>query len=825
AVFDAGAKPGHSFAEARANPKINVFEAVRDYIEAEQEAGRRVVVAAFSAGAADRLKTVLRDRGVAEVQRVDGWAALEKLPARAVGLVVLGLERGYAFDHTVIIGEQDILGDRLARPPKRRQNFDKFIAEVSNLTPGDLVVHAEHGIGRYDGLVTLEVSGAPHDCLRVIYAGDDKLFVPVENIEILSRFGSEQADIQLDRLGGVAWQSRKARVKQRIREIAQELIQVASARQLRRGEPLPAPEGLYEEFAARFPYPETEDQLRAIEETLTDLASGKPMDRLICGDVGFGKTEVALRAAFVAALSGTQVAVVVPTTLLCRQHHRTFVQRFAGLPVRIAQLSRLVTAKEASDIKRNLADGRIDIVVGTHAILGKGVKFSRLGLLIVDEEQHFGVKQKEKLKQLKSNVHVLTLTATPIPRTLQLALSGVREMSIIATPPVDRLAVRTFVMPYDGVVAREAITREHHRGGQSFYVVPRISDIETVRDQLTRIVPEIKVGVAHGRMAASELENVMSAFDEGAFDLLLATNIIESGLDMPSANTMLIHRSDMFGLAQLYQLRGRIGRGKVRAYAYLTLPAGKALSETAQRRLEVMQTLDTLGAGFTLASHDLDIRGAGNLLGEEQSGHVREVGIELYQHMLEEAVANARSGATELGKATEEEWTPQITIGTPVLIPEAYVADLGIRLGLYRRISTLLDRQEIDAFAAELVDRFGPLPPEVDNLLEIIAIKRLCRDAGVEKVEAGPKGAVFTFRNNSFANPAGLVDFIHRQVGTAKLRPDQKLVLIRAWDETHARLTGVNRLLQDLAKIAAAGNTPATMPPPTSDLVKRAARR
>jgi len=814
AAFDAGARPARNFAEARANPRVNVFDAVQEYIAAEHAAGKRVAIAAFSAGAADRLKTVLRDRGVAEAQRVEGWAALRALPPRAVGLVVLGLERGYAFGDTVIISEQDILGDRLARPPKRRQSFDKFIAEVSNLEAGDLVVHAEHGIGRYDGLVTLEVSGAPHDCLRVLYAGDDKLFVPVENIEVLSRFGSETADVQLDRLGGVAWQSRKARVKKRIREIAQELIAVAAERQLKKGEAMPVPAGLYEEFAARFPYPETEDQLRAIDETLADLASGKPMDRLVCGDVGFGKTEVALRAAFIAAMSGTQVAVVVPTTLLARQHFRTFSQRFAGLPVRLGQLSRLVSAKEASALKRELAEGGVDIVVGTHALLGKGVQFKALGLLVIDEEQHFGVKQKEKLKQLKSNVHVLTLTATPIPRTLQLALSGVREMSIIATPPVDRLAVRTFVMPYDGVVIREAIIREHLRGGQSFYVVPRISDIDEVKEQLTQLVPEIKVAVAHGRMGAAELEAVMSAFDDGSYDVLLSTNIIESGLDMPRANTMVVHRADMFGLAQLYQLRGRIGRGKVRAYAYLSLPAGKALSETAQRRLEVMQTLDTLGAGFTLASHDLDIRGAGNLLGEEQSGHVREVGIELYQHMLEEAVAAARSGAAELGEAAAEEWTPQIAIGTPVLIPETYVGDLGIRLGLYRRIANLVDRREIDAFAAELVDRFGPLPHEVDNLLEIIAIKRLCRDAGIEKLEAGPKGAVIAFRDNKFANPAGLVAFIQKQVGTAKLRPDQKLVIIRGWEDTKDRLAGVNRLLQQLAAIAGAGA--AANPPPYS---------
>ncbi len=650
-AVDAGAAAGRDFSAARADPGVNLFDSVRDHQRAEQESGRRILLVAYSAGSADRLKALLAERGAPELRLVASWAEFLGVPPRSVGVAVLGLERGYRFAATTVLTEQDILGDRLARPPKRRANFDQFLAEVSALQPGDLVVHVEHGIGRYDGLVTLEVAGAPHDCLRVIYAGDDKLFVPVENIEVLSRYGSEDSDVQLDRLGGVAWQSRKARVKQRIKEIAGQLIAVAAQRQLKAGETMPAPEGLYEEFAARFPYPETEDQQKAILETLSDMASGRPMDRLICGDVGFGKTEVALRAAFIAAMAGTQVAVVVPTTLLARQHHRTFTQRFAGLPLRIAQLSRLVPPRAAEQIRKELAEGRVDMVIGTHALLGKSIKFQHLGLLVVDEEQHFGVAQKERLKQLKANVHVLTLTATPIPRTLQLALAGVREMSLIATPPVDRLAVRTFVMPADPVVLREAILRERHRGGQVFYVAPRISDLDDVRLELKQLVPEIKLAVAHGKMPASELEAVMGAFDDGSYDLLLSTNIIESGLDIPTANTLVVHRADMFGLAQLYQLRGRIGRSKLRAYAYLTLPAGRTLTPTALRRLEVMQTLDQLGAGFTLASHDLDIRGAGNLLGEEQSGHIREVGVELYQHMLEEAIATSRLGAEELGEA------------------------------------------------------------------------------------------------------------------------------------------------------------------------------
>ncbi len=822
-AFDAGARPAKNFAIERADPRVNLFEAVRDYLTEAQKSGRRAAIAAYSEGSADRLATVLRERGLGDLRRVADGNALARMPRQTVGLAILPLEEGFATDTLVLLGEQDILGDRLARVPRRRRGLDDFITEAASLAAGDLVVHAEHGIGRYEGLQTIAVAGAPHDCLKVLYAGDDRLFVPVENIEVLSRYGSEEAGAQLDRLGGVAWQSRKARVKQRIREIAGELIRIAAERQLRPGETVIPPEGLYEEFAARFPYPETEDQLRAIEDTLGDMAAGKPMDRLICGDVGFGKTEVALRAAFITAFAGGQVAVIVPTTLLARQHYRTFSERFAGLPVHVAQLSRLVMPKEAKQIKAGLAEGRIEIVIGTHALLARDVRFAHLGLVVVDEEQHFGVAQKERLKQLKADVHVLTLTATPIPRTLQLALSGVREMSIIATPPIDRLAVRTFVTPLDPVVVREAILRERDRGGQVFYVAPRIADLDEVREELRRIVPEIRVAVAHGRMPAAELETVMTAFDERAYDLLLSTNIIESGLDIPSANTLIVHRADMFGLAQLYQLRGRIGRSKLRAYAYLTLPEKKKLAPTALRRLDVMQTLDTLGAGFQLASHDLDIRGAGNLLGGEQSGHIREVGIELYQHMLEEAVAAAKTAGGPEAESAAEDWSPQITVGTPVLIPEAYVADLGVRLGLYRRIAQLAGRREQEAFAAELIDRFGKLPGEVENLLQIIAIKRRCREAGVERVEAGPKGAVVTLRGNRFANPSGLVELIQKNAGTLRLRPDQKLVYLRDWEDEATRLKGVAGLLQTLVKLARAGTSdavPAAMPKPTPELVK-----
>ena len=802
-VIDAGGRPARDFADARARPDMNVYDIVRAHIAEERAAGRIVVLAAVSEGTRDRLLKVLGEHGVTATLSDGPWSAIAKAGKVEAWAVVLDIERGFTGPGISVIGERDILGDRVGGTARRKVRAENFIAETSTLNEGDIVVHVDYGIGRYTALRTLTVTGAAHDCLEVEYSGG-KLFVPVENIEVLSRYGEDTGDVRLDSLGGAGWQARKARLKNRIREMADKLIQIAAEREMRPGEVYSASEGVYDEFAAAFPYQETEDQAKAIADVVIDLASGRPMDRLICGDVGFGKTEVALRAAFIAAMEGRQVAVVVPTTLLARQHHRNFIARFQGFPIRIGQLSRLVAPRDAKMVKEGLKSGSIDIVIGTHAVLAKDIHFKRLGLLVVDEEQHFGVAHKERLKAMKTDVHVLTMTATPIPRTLQLALSGVRELSLITTPPVDRLAVRTFVLPFDPVVVAEAIRRERFRGGQIYYVCPRIADLAAIEETLREIVPEIKIAIAHGRLAATQLEDVMTAFDAGQYDLLLSTNIIESGIDLPAVNTIIIHRADMFGLAQLYQLRGRIGRSKHRGYAYLTLPAGRILTTSAQKRLEVMQTLDSLGAGFMLASHDLDIRGAGNLLGEEQSGHIREVGIELYQQMLEEAVAEAReAGGDRLAHPTEEQWSPRIEVGIPVLIPADYVQDLGIRLGLYRRVAQLTRQDEIDAFAAELIDRFGSLPPEVDNLMATVSIKQLCKEAGVSSVDAGPKGAVIAFHNDHFANVEKLVKFITSNVGTAKLRPDQKLVYMRTWDDADARLKGVTYLLGELAKIAA----------------------
>ncbi|HEY8066770.1 MAG TPA: transcription-repair coupling factor [Methylosinus sp.] len=798
-TIDCAARAGRDFAPERNNEEANVFEAAVAHVKALRGAGKSVVVAGWSDGSCERLGHVLAEHGLNDLETVPSLPAALALGKGAAALAVLGVEHGFETQGLAILGEQDILGDRLVRRRRKTKHTENLLGEVAALSAGDLVVHVDHGIGRFIGLETITAAGAPHDCLEIHYAGGDKLYLPVENIELLTRYGSEDTEAVLDKLGGVGWQTRKARLKNRIREMAKGLIAIAAQRSLRQATKLVPPEGLYDEFCARFPYDETEDQAAAIEAVLDDLGSGRPMDRLVCGDVGFGKTEVALRAAFCAAINGSQVAVVVPTTLLARQHYKTFSTRFSGLPIRIAQLSRMTHATDMRLAKSGIADGTIDIAVGTHAVLGKAISFKDLGLVIIDEEQHFGVGHKERLKELRAEVHVLTLSATPIPRTLQLAMTGVRELSLIATAPVDRLAVRSFVSPFDPLIVREALLRERYRGGQAFFVCPRIEDLEDAAAFLREAVPEAKFVMAHGQMAAGDLEERMTAFYEGKFDILLSTTIVESGLDIPTANTLIVWRADMFGLAQLYQLRGRVGRSKTRAYALFTTPANKTITPQAQKRLEVLQSLDTLGAGFQLASHDLDIRGAGNLLGDEQSGHIKEVGYELYQQMLGDAITLLKAGIEE---PEEEAWSPTIAIGAPVTIPEDYVQDLTLRLQLYRRLSTLETDQDIESFAAELIDRFGPTPPEVELLLKIVAIKALCRRAHVEKLEAGPKGVIVAFREGNFADPAGLARFVMEPGAQAKVRPDMRIVFIRDFADMKSRLEGARRILRTLVSIA-----------------------
>lgn len=798
-VVGFGFRSGRDFAPERARGD-NVYPVLAEHLAKLAKDGKRPLLAAYSKGSRSRIASILEEAGT-PVQLAETWQEALGLSAKGKpAAMILPVEASFANNEMELLTEQDILGDRLVRRKKKRKDADAFLAELQALSVGDLIVHTEHGIGKYLGLEPIAVGKSKHDCVQLEYKGGDKLFIPVENFDVLSRYGSSEEAVMLDRLGGEAWQKRRARLKERIREIAGELMQVAAQRALKKAPVLEVEDGSYNQFLDRFPWEETDDQERAIEDVLRDLESGKPMDRLVCGDVGFGKTEVALRAAFVAAMNGQQVAVVAPTTLLARQHFENFSNRFKGFPLKVGRLSRLVSAKEMKETREGLESGQVDIVVGTHAILSKQTKFKELGLVIVDEEQRFGVTHKEKLKQLRADVHMLTLTATPIPRTLQMAMTGLRELSTIQTPPVDRLAVRTYVMEWDDMVMREALLREHHRGGQSFIVVPRISDMEQISDWLHENVPEVKFVAAHGQMSAGEIEERMSAFYEGKYEVLLATTIVESGLDLPSANTIIIHRADIFGLAQLYQLRGRVGRSKLRAYAYLTYGADTQLSEVAEKRLKVLGDLDSLGAGFQLASHDLDIRGAGNLLGDEQSGHIREVGFELYQSMLEDAILAAKAGDMGL-EAKPERVSPQITVDAPIMIPEDYVPDLAVRMALYRRLNDAADKAEIEALAAEMIDRFGDLPAATANLVRLIEIKHQAIEANIAKIDVGAQGTLVTFHQDDFPDPAGLLAYVDRLKGTAKLRPDMKLVISRAWGSPESRLNGLFQLTKGLSGV------------------------
>ena len=796
-VTDAGGRIGRNFAPERQQESISLFGSLASYLKVKLQE-KPVVIASYSEGARERLTGLIEDEGLSEAIPITNANRIGK---RGLHLAVWALEHGFDTPDLTVISEQDVLGDRLIRSTKKRKRAANFLTETQSLSPGDLIVHVDHGIGRYTGMEVITAAGAAHECLLLEYAEQTKLYMPVENIELLSKYGHDEG--LLNRLGGGAWQAKKSRLKERIREMAEKLIRVAAERALRRAPVMEPPAGMWDAFSARFPYSETDDQLTAIEDVIDDLTSGNPMDRLVCGDVGFGKTEVAMRAAFVAAMSGAQVAIVAPTTLLARQHYKSFAERFRGFPIEVRQLSRFVSKKDADATRDGMSRGVVDIVIGTHALLAKSIRFQNLGLLVIDEEQHFGVTHKERLKQMRTDIHVLTLTATPIPRTLQLSLTGVRDLSIIGTPPVDRLAIRTYVSEFDKVTIREGLLREHYRGGQSFYVVPRIADLPEIEAFLQEHVPEVTYIVAHGQMAAGELDDRMNAFYDGKYDVLLATTIVESGLDIPTANTMVVHRADMFGLAQLYQIRGRVGRSKTRAYAYLTTKPRAKLTTTAEKRLRVLGSLDTLGAGFTLASQDLDIRGAGNLLGEEQSGQMRDVGFELYQSMLEEAIAKIKSGQLEGLSETDDQWAPQINLGVPVLIPEDYVTDLDVRLGLYRRLSGLSTKVELEGFAAELIDRFGTLPREVNTLMLIVRIKAMCKKAGIAKLDGGPKGATIQFHNDKYASPTGLVDFIQNERGSAKVK-DNKIVVLREWLKDSDKIKGAYAIARDLAEKAIA---------------------
>ncbi len=757
---------------------------------------KKTIIACFSDGSRQRLKGILAEYEMNGIE-LASFEDVGSLEAPMVGLACLPLEQGFGFDTLRIFSEQDLLGERLARKSKQKKFSGNVLRELASFQENELVVHIEHGIGRFEGLQTLVISGVVHDFVKLIYADGDKFYLPVENLELISRFGSSE-DMELDKLGAANWQMRKAKLKNKIKIAAENLLKIAAERATIKSEVITPLSGIYDEFCNKFPYVETDDQLSAIDDVLNDLGSGKPMDRLVCGDVGFGKTEVALRAAFVTVASAApcQVAVLVPTTLLARQHFATFTSRFDGFPIRIQQLSKFTSRNEVKRIKEELASGRIDVVIGTHALLAKDVKFKNLGLIIIDEEQHFGVGQKERLKEIKAHAHVLTLSATPIPRTLQLSLSGIKDLSIIATPPTDRLPIKTFVLPQDRLTIREAILREYYRGGRVFYVTPRTSYLDSIVEMLKEVIPEVKAQKAHGKVAAGELDKIMNDFYDAKFSVLVSTTIIESGLDIQNANTIIIDRAHMFGLSQLYQIRGRVGRSNTQAFSYLTYPETLRLSDVAEKRLQILQSFENLGAGFSIASHDMDLRGYGNLVGEEQSGHVKEVGAELYQHMLEEAIKNLKDEPVK--SESIEEWSPNLNLKISVQIPEKYVPDTSLRLSLYRRIAAISEPQMLESFAAELIDRFGNLPSEAEHLIEIVKLKQLAKAACVDKLDVGEKGILITFRNNRPQSPDAVMAFISQNIGMVKVRENNKLLILGEFkDEVHI-IKSVGNILQKL---------------------------
>ncbi|MFZ8864870.1 MAG: transcription-repair coupling factor [Rickettsiales bacterium] len=722
-----------------------------------------------------------------------------------INFLKIALEQGFYDNQVFYISEQDLFGSKVIRAESKKRKAEKLILEASAIAIGEYIVHKEHGVGKFLGLKLLTVGVAEHEFICLEYQNNDKLYLPVENLDLISRYGSNSDLVKLDKLGSGSFQEKKARLKKRIKDIAKDLLKLASIRALKKSQNFVVDENMLQEFAASFPYQETEDQISAINDVKEDLSSGSTMDRLICGDVGFGKTEVAIRAAFIVLTAAVtkekpQIAIIVPTTLLARQHFKNFSERFKDYGFNIKQLSRLVSANESKKTREDLALGAIDVVIGTHALLAKNIRFKNLTLAIIDEEQHFGVSQKEKIKSLRENIHVLTLSATPIPRTLQMSLGGLRDLSLIATPPIDRMAVRSFVLPFDAMVIKDAIMREYYRSGRIFYVCPRVKDLEIEAEKLRKLVPEVKFVIAHGGLQPAKLDQIMNDFCDGKYDLLLSTSIVESGIDIALANTIIINQADKFGLAQLYQLRGRVGRGKIRAYAYFTYGPRKNLTDNAEKRLQVMQTLDGLGAGFSLASHDMDIRGAGNLLGEQQSGHIVEVGVELYQNMLASAIAELKEQQIVEKNANShilEDFSPIVNLGMSVLIAEAYIADVNMRLEFYRRIANLQTREEADKLLFELEDRFGSIPKEAENLVEIVNLKNKCKNCYIEKLDVGPKAVVISFYKDNFPNTENLMNYVLANKLTTKVRNDNKLVINILSDQNN-RLKIVNNILTEI---------------------------
>jgi transcription-repair coupling factor (superfamily II helicase) len=732
----------------------------------------RVLIAADTAGRREALIELLQSAGLQPTVLSDWNAFAFPSPASAslarFAIAVAPLEDGFALTEPAlaVLTERQLFPERASQPRRRRRvgrEPEAIIRDLGELSEGAPIVHEDHGVGRYRGLVTLDVGGMPGEFLDIEYAKGDRLYVPVAQLHLINRYsGASEDTAPLHSLGGEQWAKAKRKAAEKVRDVAAELLEIQAKRQARAGLAIDVDRAIYEPFAATFPFEETPDQHAAIEAVLHDLQSSQPMDRVVCGDVGFGKTEVAVRAAFAAAIAGKQVAVLVPTTLLAEQHYRNFRDRFADWPLRVEVLSRFKTKKEIEAELEKVSEGKIDVIVGTHRLLQKDVRFKDLGLVIVDEEQRFGVRQKEALKALRANVHLLTLTATPIPRTLNMAMAGLRDLSIIATPPAHRLAVQTFVVPWDDYQLREAFQRELSRGGQVYFLHNDVESIGRMQRQLVELVPEARIGIAHGQMPERELERVMLDFHKQRFNVLLSTTIIESGIDIPNANTIVIHRADRFGLAQLHQLRGRVGRSHHRAYAYLVVPDRKSITEDAKKRLDAIEAMDELGAGFTLATHDLEIRGAGELLGEDQSGQMAEVGFSLYTELLERAVHSIRAGRLPDVDFVEARGA-EVELHVPALIPDDYLPDVHTRLTLYKRISSARNVQELRDLQVEMIDRFGLLPDSAKHLFVTAELKLDATSLGLRKLDLGPAGGRVQFIERPKVDPMAVIQLIQKQ--------------------------------------------------------------
>ena len=763
----------------------------------------RVLIAADSPGRREALLEVMQAAEL-KPKTLDGFPAF-LAASEKFAVAVAPLEDGFAVDtpRIAVLTERQLFPERATQPHRRKRSGrepEAIIRDLGELSEGAPIVHEDHGVGRYRGLIAMNVGGMPGEFLEIEYAKGDRLYVPVAQLHLISRYsGASVETAPLHSLGGEAWSKAKKKAQEKVRDVAAELLEIQARRQARAGLALHVDRAMYEPFAATFPFEETPDQHAAIEAVLRDLQSSQPMDRVVCGDVGFGKTEVAVRAAFAAASAGKQVAVLVPTTLLAEQHYRNFRDRFADWPLKVEVLSRFKSKKEIEAELQRAAEGKLDVIVGTHRLLQPDVKFADLGLIIVDEEQRFGVRQKEALKALRAEVHLLTLTATPIPRTLNMAMAGLRDLSIIATPPTNRLAVQTFVTPWDGALLKESFQRELARGGQVYFLHNDVESIGRMQRELQELVPEARIGIAHGQMPERELEQVMLDFQKQRFNVLLCTTIIESGIDIPNANTIIINRADKFGLAQLHQLRGRVGRSHHRAYAYLLVPDRRSITPDAERRLEAIASMDELGAGFTLATHDLEIRGAGELLGEDQSGQMAEVGFSLYTELLERAVRSIKQGKLPDVDVGQENRGTEVELHVPALIPDDYLPDVHTRLTLYKRISGARDKDELRDFQVEMIDRFGLLPDAAKNLFAVAELKLAANALGVRKLELGENGGRIVFDSKPAIDPMTVIRMIQKQPKTYAMDGPDKLKIKLPLPEAADRFNAARGLLAALS--------------------------